>query len=77
MAENHTVDTGFRCPDARCNGAMGRDECGIFCTRCGFEAATWADPVDADVPMNILVARERRALWKRRALLGAGAAAVL
>jgi hypothetical protein len=77
MAEPRTVDTGFRCPDARCNGAMGRDECGIFCTRCGFEAATWADPVDADVPMNILVARERRALWQRRALLGAGAAAVL
>jgi hypothetical protein len=77
MARNQPVDTGFRCPDASCNGVMGRDECGIFCTRCGFEAATWADPVDADVPMNVLVARERRTVWKRRAFLGAGAAALL
>jgi hypothetical protein len=77
MRKQLFVDTGFRCAQSGCNGTMGRDECGIFCTRCGFEASTWADPVDADVPMNVLLQRERREVWKRRAILGAGAASLL
>jgi hypothetical protein len=77
MASDPAVPLDLRCPDASCRGVMARDECGIFCSRCGFEAVTWADPVDADVPMDVILRRERSAMWKRRALLGSAAAAIL
>jgi len=64
----------LRCPQSNCGAALVRDECGIFCRACGFESVTWADPVDADLPMNVVVRRER---GRRRASISAIAALVL
>lgn len=76
MARHELKVTELYCPQRDCGAVMVRDECGIFCRACGFEAMTWADPVDADVPMDVLVARERR-LLRRRALLAMAAALLL
>lgn len=74
MARPDVMATDLYCPHAKCGRRMVRDECGIFCQGCGHEAVTWADPVDADVPMNLLVRREQKQRLVRFAL---GAAAVL
>lgn len=73
MARHDLQTTQLRCPDQTCGGAMVRDECGVFCEVCGFEAVTWADPVDADVPMNVIVRRERT----KRCVLASAIAALL
>jgi hypothetical protein len=52
-----------------------QDECGISCRACGAEAVTWADPIDADVPLDVLLRRERTKA--RRRFLVRTAAAVL
>jgi len=42
-----------RCPDPKCKGTLTRDEYGIFCSTCGAETETWAEPADADLPVTV------------------------
>jgi hypothetical protein len=63
--------TPLYCPHPSCGKRMVQDECGIFCQGCGYEAATWADPVDADVPMDVLLRREQKQRLARIALAAA------
>jgi hypothetical protein len=77
MVRSELKVTELYCPHASCGKRMVRDECGIFCQGCGYEAATWADPVDADVPMDVLVARERRAARQRIVRIGAALAVAI
>lgn len=76
MARPALKATELYCPHASCGQRMVRDECGIFCQGCGYEAATWADPDDADVPMDQLLARERKQHRTRIALVAAAFLAV-
>jgi hypothetical protein len=76
MPRHDLTATDLRCPHESCGRVLVRDECGIFCQGCGYEAVTWADPVDADVPMDVLVRRERKLVRLRRICLAAAVALI-
>jgi hypothetical protein len=77
MPRHDLQATDLRCPLRGCDRVLMRDECGIFCQGCGYEAVTWADPVDADVPMDVLVKREQISARRRSLRLAAAVAAAL